>query len=54
MKMRELEERTGVHRETIRVYLRYERVPPPVRPRKTTADYGEEHVKAIIVVRRLQ
>jgi DNA-binding transcriptional MerR regulator len=47
MKMRELEERTGVHRETIRVYLRYELVPPPSRPRKTTADYGE-------AVRRLQ
>jgi DNA-binding transcriptional MerR regulator len=54
MKMRELEERTGVHRETIRVYLRYELVPPPSRPRKTTADYGEEHVKAIMAVRRLQ
>ncbi|WCT73769.1 MerR family transcriptional regulator [Sphingomonas naphthae] len=54
MKMRELEERTGVHRETIRVYLRHELIPPPVRPRKTVADYGEEHVQAINAVRRLQ
>ena len=52
--MRELEERTGVHRETIRVYLRHELLPPPARPRKTVADYGEEHVKAIVAVRRLQ
>jgi DNA-binding transcriptional MerR regulator len=54
MKMRELELRTGVHRETIRVYLRYDLIPPPVRPSKTVADYGEEHVQAILAVRRLQ
>jgi len=52
--MRELELRTGVHRETIRVYIRHELIPPPARPRKTVADYGEEHVKAIAAVRRLQ
>ena len=54
MKMRELGERTGVHRETIRVYLRHELVPPPARPRKTMAEYGEEHVKAVTTLRRLQ
>ncbi|QBM77639.1 MerR family transcriptional regulator [Sphingomonas sp. AAP5] len=54
MKMRELELRTGVHRETIRVYLRHEVIPQPTRPRKTVADYGEEHVKAIAAVRQLQ
>lgn len=54
MKMRELELRTGVHRETIRVYLRLELIPPPVRPAKTVAVYGEEHVQAIKAVRRLQ
>jgi DNA-binding transcriptional MerR regulator len=54
MKMRELEERTGVHRETIRVYLREGLIPEPARPRKTVADYGEEHVQAIQAVRRLQ
>jgi DNA-binding transcriptional MerR regulator len=52
--MRELEQRTGVHRETIRVYLRHDLVPPAKRPSKTVADYGEEHVKAILAVRRLQ
>ena len=54
MKMRELELRTGVHRETIRVFLRHDLIPPPTRPRKTVAEYGEEHVQAIIAVRRLQ
>ncbi|ETI63680.1 MerR family transcriptional regulator [Sphingobium sp. C100] len=54
MKMRELEDRTGVHRETIRVYLREGLIPEPARPRKTVADYGEEHVQAILAVRRLQ
>lgn len=54
MKMRELELRTGVHRETIRVYLRLELIPPPERPRKTVAHYSEEHVQAIKAVRRLQ
>lgn len=54
MKMRELEQRTGVHRETIRVYLREGLIPEPERPRKTVADYGVEHVQAILAVRRLQ
>lgn len=54
MKMRELEERTGVHREMIRVYLRERLIPEPARPRKTVVDYGEEHVQAILAVRRLQ
>lgn len=54
MKMRELEDRTGVHREMIRVYLREGLIPQPARPRKTVADYGEEHVQAILAVRRLQ
>lgn len=52
--MRELEERIGIHRETIRVYLREGLIPEPERPRKTVADYGEEHVRAILAVGRLQ
>ncbi len=54
MKMRELEARTGVNRETIRVYLREGLVPQPSRPARNVADYGEEHVRAIMAVRRLQ
>lgn len=54
MKMRELEERTGVHREVIRVYLRHGLIPQPERPRRTLALYGEDHVQAITAIRRLQ
>jgi DNA-binding transcriptional MerR regulator len=54
MKMRELEARTQVNRETIRVYLREGLIPEPSRPSRTVADYGEEHVRAILAVRRLQ
>jgi DNA-binding transcriptional MerR regulator len=54
MKMRELEQRTGVNRETIRVYLRQGLLPEPRRSARNVADYDEEHVKAILTVRRLQ
>jgi DNA-binding transcriptional MerR regulator len=54
MKMRELETRTGVHRETIRVYLRHKLIPQPSRPKPNVADYDESHVKAIMAVRDLQ
>jgi DNA-binding transcriptional MerR regulator len=54
MKMRDLETRTGVNRETIRVYLREGVVPQPSRPARNVADYGEDHVRAILAVRKLQ
>lgn len=54
MKMRELEQRTGVNRETIRVYLREGLLPEPQRPKANVADYGEEHVRGIEAIRRLQ
>ncbi|MBI4697190.1 MAG: MerR family transcriptional regulator [Gammaproteobacteria bacterium] len=54
MKMRELEARTGVNRETIRVYLRVGLLPEPARPKPNVADYGEAHVAAIQAVQRLQ
>lgn len=52
--MRELERRTGVNRETIRVYLRHGLLPEPQRPKPNVALYGEEHVRGILAVRRLQ
>lgn len=54
MKMRELEKLTGVNRETIRVYLRHGLVPEPERPKPNVADYGDNHVRAIMAVRDLQ
>jgi DNA-binding transcriptional MerR regulator len=54
MKMRELEARTGLNRETIRVYLRHGLVPKPSRPLRNVADYDERHIRAILAVRHLQ
>jgi DNA-binding transcriptional MerR regulator len=54
MKMRELEARTGVNRETIRVFLRHGLIPEPMRPKPNVADYDEAHVRAILAVRELQ
>jgi DNA-binding transcriptional MerR regulator len=54
MKMRDLEARTGVNRETIRVYLRHRLIPEPQRPKPNSADYDESHVRAIQAVRELQ
>lgn len=54
MKMGELEQRTGVNRETIRVLIRKGLVPEPDRPKATVAHYTEEHVRAIRAVRNLQ
>ena len=54
MKMRELERRTGVNRETIRVYLRHGLLPEPQRSARNVADYGEEHVRGIVSIRKLQ
>ena len=54
MKMRQLEQQTGVNRETIRVFLRHELIPEPQRPKPNVAIYGEDHVRAIFAVRELQ
>jgi DNA-binding transcriptional MerR regulator len=54
MKMRELEARTSLNRETIRVYFRHGLLPEPSRPQRNVADYDERHVQAILAVRQLQ
>jgi len=54
MKMRELERRTGVNRETIRVYLRDGLLPAPLRPKPNVAEYDETHVQGILAIRELQ
>lgn len=52
--MKELERRTGVNRETIRVMLRKGLLPEPQRPKPNVAIYGEEHVERILAIRKLQ
>ncbi len=54
MRMRELEEKTGVDREVIRILLRKGLLPEPQRPAPNQAEYDESHVRAIMVVRELQ
>jgi len=54
MKMRDLERRTGVGRETIRYYIRFGLLPEPVRPKRNVADYTDEHVRRLEVIKRLQ
>jgi len=54
MKMRELEARTGVDREVIRIYFRKGLLPEPHRPTRNAAEYGEAHVRAVTAVRELQ
>ena len=54
MKMRELERRTGVNRETIRVYLREGLLKAPLRPKANVAEYDESHVQGILAIRELQ
>lgn len=54
MKMQELERRTGVDREVIRIFLRKKLIPEPHRPARNAAVYDEGHVRAIATVRDLQ
>ncbi|HEX4181929.1 MAG TPA: MerR family transcriptional regulator [Caulobacteraceae bacterium] len=54
MKMQALEARTGVGRETIRYYIRLGLLPEPERPKPNVAVYGDEHVRRVEVIKRLQ
>lgn len=52
--MQALEARTGVGRETIRYYIRLGLLPEPERPKPNVAVYGEDHVRRVEVIKRLQ
>jgi DNA-binding transcriptional MerR regulator len=54
MRMRELESRTGVNRETVRYYIREGLLPEPQREGRTSARYAETHVVRLQAIRRLQ
>lgn len=54
MRMAELERRTGVDREVIRILLREGLLPEPHRPARNAAIYDERHVRAVAAVRDLQ
>ncbi len=45
---------TGIPRSTIHYYVREGLLPQPKKRGKTVADYGQEHVDGLMVIRRLQ
>lgn len=54
MKMKELENETGIGRETIRFYIREGLLPEPNRPKRNVASYGPQHVTRLKLIKRLQ
>ena len=54
MRMRELEQKTGVGRETIRFYIREGLLPEPARASRNSASYSDEHVTRLRAIKRLQ
>ncbi len=54
MRMRELEARSGVGRETIRFYIRGGLLPEPARAARNSASYSEAHVTRLVAIKRLQ
>ncbi|MEY9946498.1 MerR family transcriptional regulator [Kitasatospora sp. GAS1066B] len=53
MRLAELSERSGVPVATIKYYLREQLLPPGVRITAKQADYGEEHLRRLRLVRAL-
>ena len=54
MRMRELETRSGVGRETIRFYNREGLLPEPARAARNSASYTEAHVTRLAAIKQLQ
>lgn len=54
MKMKELEERTGIGREAIRFYIREGLLPEPEKPHRNVANYSEDHVDRIQLIKKLK
>jgi DNA-binding transcriptional MerR regulator len=54
MKMRDLEQQSGVGRETIRYYIREGLLPEPERRARNVAVYGAPHVQRLKTIKRLQ
>jgi DNA-binding transcriptional MerR regulator len=54
MKMKELEARTGVGREAIRFYIREGLLHEPEKPKPNVARYDENHVRRVLLIKKLQ
>lgn len=53
MRISQLAERTGVPVHTLKFYLRERVLPPGLATSRTSAEYGEEHVERVRLVRAL-
>ncbi len=54
IKMKELEERTGINREAIRFYIREGILPEPEKPKRNVAFYSEIHIKRLLAIKFMQ
>ena len=52
--IRDLERLAGVPRSTVHFYLREGLLPPPKKRGQTLADYGEEHLRLLRLIRQLR
>ena len=54
MRIKELEERSGVPRTTIHFYLRHGLLPPPYKTGRTMAHYDDGHLKRLRAIEKLK
>lgn len=54
MRIKELEERSGMPRSTIHFYLRHGLLPPPYKTGRTMAHYDDGHLKRLRVIEKLK
>lgn len=52
--MKQLCELTGMTRQAIHFYIKKGLVPPPIKHTRTSAEYTDEHLQRILLVRRMQ
>jgi len=53
-KMKQIEEMTGVSRETVRFYINKGLLPPPIKSARNMAWYSDRHVELLRLISRLQ
>ncbi len=54
LRMKDLQERTGLSRQVIHFYIREGLLPPGHKATKNSAFYGEAHIERLLWIRRLQ
>ena len=54
IKMKELEELTGINREAIRFYIREGILPEPEKPKRNVAFYSDIHIKRLLAIKFMQ